>query len=446
MKQLFIAIIILFTSITQVKADSTNVLIYQFDIKEDIGPAAWRKTKNAFDKAKELKADVVLIDMNTFGGMLNMADSIRTLILNAGIKTIVFIDNNAASAGALISIACDKIYMQKGASIGAASVVDGTGTVMPEKYQSYMRSLMRSTAEAKGRDPKIAEGFVDPELDIPGIKPVGKVLTFTTSEAMANGFCDGEAATIADVLAKEGYTNYRIEKQVLSLTDKIIELLINPAVSGILILLILGGLYYELQSPGIGFPIIVSIIAALLYFMPLYLQGLADNWEILLFVVGVILLAVEIFAFPGFGIFGISGIICIVCGLAFSMVQNDFFDFKTTETGGENLVQAFLIVLASVVASIVLALVFGKSIIQSSFFRKISLQDEQRSSEGYVSSVQNFDLTNRKGIAITDLRPSGKIEIDGKRYDAVSDDGFISKDTEVKVIKHETMSLFVVKS
>jgi membrane-bound serine protease (ClpP class) len=96
----------------------------------------------------------------------------------------VYINSDAASAGALISIACDSIYMSPGASIGAATVVDGSGEKAPDKYQSYMRSIMRSTAEENGRDPRIAEGMVDESFAIDSIKLEGQVITFSTSEAI----------------------------------------------------------------------------------------------------------------------------------------------------------------------------------------------------------------------------------------------------------------------
>ena len=242
--------------------------VLQFDLKEEINPASWRATRKAFDLAKQTKADVIIINMNTYGGQLDYADSIRTKILNSDIKTIVFIDNNAASAGALISIACDKIYMSKGASIGAASVVNGKGEILPEKYQSYMRGLMRTTAEAKGRDPKIAEAFVDPELILDSLKEKGKVLTLTTKEAIANGYCTAEANSIKEVLAKEGITNYASTSYKPTTIDFIIGFLINPAVSSVLILLIIGGIYFELQAPGIGFALLVAVVASLLFFAP----------------------------------------------------------------------------------------------------------------------------------------------------------------------------------
>lgn len=151
----------------------------------------------ALNEAQMLKADLVILQMNTYGGLLDAADSTRTRLLNFPIPVISFIDNNAASAGALISIACNRIYMRSGSSIGAATVVDQSAQALPDKYQSYMRSMMRSTAEKRGRDPKIAEAMT--RTYIPGVNDSGKVLTFTTSEAIKNGYCEGQAENIAEV-------------------------------------------------------------------------------------------------------------------------------------------------------------------------------------------------------------------------------------------------------
>jgi len=418
-------------------------IVYAFDMKEEIGPAAWRLTGKAFSKAKEANASIILIKMNTYGGMVDFADSIRTKVLHSPLKTIVFIDNNAASAGALISIACDRIYMSKGASIGAASVVNPKGEIMPEKYQSYMRGLMRATAEAKGRDPKIAEAFVDPDVDIPGMKSKGKVLTLTSSEALKAGYCVAEVNSPEELLKKEGIKEYVIINHELSVLDKILAFLINPAISGLLILLIIGGIYFEMQSPGIGFALLVSIVAALLYFAPLYLEGLAQHWEIALFFIGVILLLLEVFVIPGFGVAGILGIICVIAGLALSLVLNNWFDF--TITGTEKLTSALLLVFGSMILSVVASVFLGKSIMRSPVFQRLVLQDEQRSQMGYVSGRQSGALLDKTGVAKTDMRPSGKVEIEGKWYDAVALDGYIEKGDGVLVEKQENYNVFVRK-
>jgi membrane-bound serine protease (ClpP class) len=415
--------------------------VYQLDLKDEINPAAWRSTRKAFEDAEKQNAKIFIINMNTYGGLLDYADSIRTKIINSKLKTIVFIDNNAASAGALISIACDRIYMNQGANIGAASVVNGKGEVLPEKYQSYMRGLMRTTAEAKGRNPKIAEAFVDPDVEVEGINVKGKVLTLTTQEAIKNGYCVAQASSINDVLKMEGLTDFKIIKYTPTFTDNIIGFFTNPAVSSVLILFIIGGIYFELQSPGIGFALVVAVIASLLFFAPLYLEGLAANWEILLFVIGIVLLILEIFVIPGFGIFGILGIVCIVTGLAMSLILNDFFDLSVS--GSEKITQSFLIVLVSLVISIFISVFFGGNLLKSKAFKRFSLNDEQNSSEGYQIHKPEISLIGKNGKSITDLRPSGKVEIDGERFEALSIDGFIENGTEVVVTKIENYNLSV---
>ena len=138
--------------------DSLKTKVYTFKIFREIGSTSWIHTQEAFAEAEAMKADVILLHMNTYGGQVVFADSIRTKILNSAIPVHVFIDNNAASAGALISIACDSIYMRPGANIGAATVVNQSGEKMPDKYQSYMRATMRATAEAHGADTIVEEG------------------------------------------------------------------------------------------------------------------------------------------------------------------------------------------------------------------------------------------------------------------------------------------------
>lgn len=417
--------------------------VFRTELKEDVGPNAWRIIKKSHDQALEVKSDYFLVEMNTFGGAVNFADSIRTLLLNSPMKTIVYINNNAASAGTLVSLASDYIFMQPGASIGAASVVDAKGEMMPEKYQSYMRGLMRSTAEAKGRDPKMAEAFVDPTVSLLEFKEDGKVLTFTTSEAVSAKLAHAEVKNVNEIYTSLNISAAKEHVYEKTWVDAVIALLINPFVSGLLIMGIIGGIYFELQSPGIGFALVIAILSAVLYFTPLYLQGLADNWEIVLFIVGVILLAVEILVIPGFGIAGILGIIFVLCGLAFSMLANDFLDFKVSQPG--LLMNSFLIVIVAMVLTTILMFTFGKNILQSSAFGRLVLKDEQLAETGYSSAIIKEDMRNKVGIAKTVLRPSGKIEIDGVWYDAVALDGFVDAGHQVYVEKHESYNLFVRK-
>ncbi|MFC2112626.1 nodulation protein NfeD [Bacteroidota bacterium] len=434
--------------------------IYTFSITENIAPPIWRTTLKAFEEAESLNCDLIIIRMNTYGGMLNSADSIRTKILNSKIPVWVFIDNNAASAGALISIACDSIYMRSGGSIGAATVVDQAGEVVPDKYQSFMRSMMRATAEAHGRDtvitgndtiiswhrdPKIAEAMVDPSLYVKGISDTGKVLTFTAEEAIRHGFCEGLAEDIEDLLEQAHIESYEIVEHKSSGLDKIIGLLLNPVVSGILIMVLVGGIYFELQSPGIGFPLAAAVLAAVLYFAPLYLEGLAQNWEVLIFIIGLILIGVEIFAIPGFGVAGVAGILLVITGLTLAMVDNIVFDFEWNIAFSE-VIRKFFIVISSMFLSLILSLYLGKQLFTNKAFAGMSLDRELNTEDGFlgVESMQK-GLVGKTGIAESVLRPSGKVLIDDEIYDAVSEYGFIQKDEKVKVLRYLHGQLYVIK-
>jgi membrane-bound serine protease (ClpP class) len=435
-------------------------LVYIFEIRKEIAKPVWRITQEAFKEAVALHADYILIHLNTYGGMVNIADSIRTKILNSSIPVLVFIDNQAISAGALIAIAADSIYMRTGGSIGAATVVDQSGAPVPDKYQSFMRSTMRATAEAHGkdtiikggdttfvwrRDPHIAEAMVDPGLGVKGVVDSGKVLTLTVEEAIKVGYCEGKANSISEVLEKAGLSGYETKEYELRAIDSFIVFLLNPIVQTLLILLIIGGIYFELQSPGIGFPLGIAITAALLYFAPLYLQGLAANWEILVFIAGVILLALEIFVIPGFGITGISGIMLIVAGLSLAVIDNVVFEYRGL-AAMSIVVKVFGRILLTMLVAFGLSLWLSKLIGTSGFFKGLALETQQDSSQGYIGiDLKQKAMIGKTGVAFTVLRPSGRIKIEGKLFDAMAEVGFIDKGSEIKVIRDEAGQLYVIK-
>ncbi|MBL4587012.1 MAG: nodulation protein NfeD [Flavobacteriales bacterium] len=418
--------------------------VYKFDVKEEIGPPVWRKMQQAFEEAEAWNADLILLHMNTYGGLVVHADSMRTKILNSEIPVWVFVDNNAASAGALISIACDSIYMRSGANIGAATVVNQEGAQMPDKYQSYMRSTMRSTAEAKGRNPDIAEAMVDASLYVEGVSDSGKVITFTASEAMEFGFCEGMAESVDEVLIQHGFPVYEMKTYTVTGLETFIGWMVNPAISGILIMIIIGGIYFELQSPGIGFPIAASILAALLYFTPLYLEGLAENWEIILFLIGIILVAVEVFVLPGFGVAGISGAAFIMASLILSLIGNVGFDFEVVMP--TQLVNAFLTVILATVGGFFGSIYLAKKLITTTMMSSMVLAAVQKKEDGFVGvDATDGKMVGKEGMAHTILRPAGKVEIDNDIYDATALVGFIEKGEKVVVVKFETAQLFVRK-
>lgn len=444
----------------QFQKSAQKVHVYVFPINKEIGPGMLRVTQKSFEEARELKADLILIRMNTYGGMLDAADSIRTIVLNSPIPVYVFIDNNAASAGALISIAADRIYMRDGANIGAATVVNQTGEALPDKYQSFMRSMMRSTAESHGkdtiitgrdttykwkRDPRIAEGMVDPRVVVPGIDDSLKVITFTTSEAIANGYCEGRASNIGEVIKQAGITDYQLSEYKQTAFESMMGFLLNPYFRSILIMIIIAGIYFELQTPGIGFALIAAGTAAVLYFAPAYLEGLAEHWEIALFIVGIGLIVVELFAFPGFGVTGIIGIICVIIGLTLSLLNNIVFEFDFEYALGQ-VSRAFFIVIFSMLFSLLLSIFLSDRLVKTNRFKFLALQAEQKSSAGYVGVDDFSSVVGKEGSVLSMLRPSGKVEIDGEVYDAISEYGYINPGEKIRVTRYETGQVYVVKS
>lgn len=438
-----------------INAENSEPIIYKINIDSEISPTSRIYLSNGLKEARKMSADEILLHLNTYGGTVVDADSMRSAILYSPIPVSVFIDNNAASAGALISIACKKIYMRRGANIGAATVVNDSGEKMPDKYQSYMRSTIRATAEAHGkdtiiqgndtiykwiRDPHIAEAMVDGSIYIPNVVDSGRVLTLTAQEAMKLGFCDGIAESADEVIQKYmHYSDYKIVEYKPSAYDNIKGFLMNPALQAILIMIIIAGIYFELQSPGIGFPLIAAVTAGILYFAPLYMDGLAQNWEIIIFVVGLILIGLEIFVIPGFGITGISGIVLVVLGLCLALLNNNNFTFKDVET--PDLSRSILTVLSGTILGFVAMIYLSSKIGSKGLFRKIALTTDLENSVSVEAEVKT--LVGAEGEAVTVLRPSGKISINNEIYDAISETGFIEKGTKIKVNKVENTQFYV---
>lgn len=427
--------------------------IYQIDIDKEIGSTTWRYLRTGLHQARENGAKAVVLRLNTYGGTVVHADSMRTAILNCPLPVYAFVDNNAASAGALIAIACDSIYMRSSASMGAATVVNETGAAMPDKYQSYMRATMRATAEAHGKDstgnwrrnPLIAEAMVDERIVVPHLCDSGKVLTLTASEAIAQRYCEGTVESVDELITRQLHRDhYTLQQFEPSLFDEIAGFLTNPALQAILVTLIFGGIFMELKTPGVGLPAAVACTAAVLYFAPLYIDGLAANWEILIFVVGVILLIFEIFVIPGFGIAGISGFILILAALVLALLGNvNFnFDFVPAHEIGRGLIT----VTAGIIFYFVLLLLFFKKITSKGPIGRLALQSAQNKDEGYIGVPPELQrYIGQTGQAATVLRPAGKVDIDGIQFDAVALHGFIEQGATVEVVKYENAQLYVVE-
>lgn len=429
--------------------------VYTFPINGDIMPAQQRLVSKCLTEAREQETDLVVIRMNTYGGLVNVADSIRTMILNYPTPIWVYIDNQAASAGALIALAADRIYMHPGGSIGAASVVDQNGQPMPDKFQSFMRATMRATAESHGqvieriengdtirrwwRDPQTAEAMVGRTV---ADSTTVNVLTFTASEAVKNHFSEGTASSLKETLAQGGVETYTLTEYRPTTLDRLLAWLMNPVVQGIFVMMIVGGIYFELQSPGIGFALVVAILGAVLYFAPLYLEGVAQNWELILFIIGLGLLAVEIFVLPGFGIAGVAGIVAVILGLSFAAIDNDLLrHLPTGEITVGWILQPILVVIIAATAALIGGLLLSKRFLTGTtpLQRKVVLTAEMAPEQGYVSHPQvASELIGQTAEVAAVLRPSGRVIIDGIYYDAIAEEGqFIPRGKQVIITRFE---------
>ncbi len=437
MKRILTFIAMLSLAISAFASDSLTVF-YRIRLDMDIDKAAQRKVVTGLQKAVEADADVVLLDLDTYGGAVDAADSIRSAILRYEKPVVAYVNMQAASAGALISIACDSIYMKTGSSIGAATVVDQSGKVMPDKYQSFMRGMMRSTAQAKGRNPEIAEAMVD----------TAGVLSLTPEEAVKVGYCEGiyeNELEVAEAVSGDNQFVIKNMEDDMTWIDRLIQFLLNPLLQSIFMMMIIGGIFVEIRTPGIGLPLVTAIVGALLYFAPGYVGHLAEHWEILMFVVGLILIGLEIFVIPGFGVCGISGIVIVVLSLALAMVDNvEFHRWDGTFSLDPVLMPLGIVIISSAAA------VFGsvwlvRKLYPTRTFDHIALRQEMKASEGFTGVVSGLETLVGETVEVfTDMRPSGKVMTsDGRILEAtLKFGGFASKGQTLKVLSAEQGRLY----
>ncbi len=413
--------------------------VYVIQVEGLIDNGLHKYIQRGINLAESNNAAGIILHMDTFGGLVDAADKIRKNLLATDVPTVTFIDSNAASAGALISFATDVIFMAPGASIGAATVVDGGGTKADEKMQSYMRGLMRSTAEATGRNPRIAEAMVDENIEVEGISPAGSLLTLSTSEAVELGMAKAEKRLLAEVMAAMEWSNKEMIYVQETTAEKILRFFAHPVMSSILMMMMLGGLYFELQSPGVGFPGAMASMGAIMFFAPLYIMGFAQPWEIILFFLGVVLIITEIFFLPGFGIPGILGVTLLIFSLAASMIGNVGFTFPALE----HMTPAIWTLAITLILSILMLSSLGKYLPHNRMFKKLVLVDSTSKEQGFTSSESKDSLLGKEGVAITALRPAGIALIDDQRVDVVSQGDFVENGARVKVVNTTSSRVMV---
>ena len=429
--KIILALLFVFNTFAQQK----TVYVAYIDGEIDLGLAPY--VSRVISEAENNNADAIIFKINTFGGRVDAATQIKDAILSSKVLTIAFINNRAISAGALIALSCNKIVMVPGSSIGAATVVDETGKKVGEKYQSYMRSEMRSTAEKNGRRTDIAEGMVDERVVIEGLSDSTTLITLTSEEAHKYLIADTVLTNFKDVLDAFSLKNAKEVYLTSNWAEDVVRFLNNPIISSILIMIGFFGLMAEIKTPGWGLAGTSALIALTIFFGSSYILQLASILEILLFILGLVLLLAEIFIIPGFGIAGISGIVMIFASILLSLLGSDsFLDMH-----------AVSIAIIQLSGAMVFALVGMFFLInylpKSTAFNKLVLSESEKSEHGFVSYPSDKDLVGKTGIAYTTLRPGGTAEIEGKRIDVVADSEYIDKNAKIKVLRVEGIKVVV---
>jgi membrane-bound serine protease (ClpP class) len=374
-------------------------------------------------EATQQGASAVILDINTFGGRVDAAVVIRDLLINAKVMTVAFVNRRAISAGALISLAAEKIVMADASTIGAATPVQigqpgAPAQPVEEKTVSYVRKEFRATAESRKKPPLIAEAMVDSDVEIPGLIAKGKLLTLTTEEAIKHKVADFRADSIEKLLAQLGLENAELRRASPNWAENLVRILTHPITSSLLITIGMLGIILELRTPGFGVPGALGIASLALFFWGHWLVQLAGWEELLLVGSGIFLLALEIFVVPGFGITGILGIAATLGGLSLSLVgAGATWEFMLKAVGQ---------VVFSLLAALIVSLFTLKYLPRLPFGRQLILDTELPTGEGFVSAPQS-DLTwqGKTGRAVSPLRPAGIADIENQRVDVVSDGEFI---------------------
>lgn len=427
----------------RVTAQTPGPVVYVVSIEGmiDLGLAPF--LARTIREAEKAGAAAVLLDINTFGGRVDAAVTMRDTLLTTPVRTIAFVNQRAISAGALIALACDTLVMSRGGTIGAAAPVvgGGGGETQPadEKSVSYLRKEFRATAETRGRPPQIAEAMVDADVEIAGVIAKGKLLTFTTSEALEHKLAELTADTVDAVLEAAGLPGAEVRHGRQTWAEVLVRFLTHPVVSSLLMTVGLLGLLVEIRTPGFAMPGTIGLLSLGLFFWGHWIVQLAGWEELLLVSIGVLLVALEVFVLPGITVAGVAGIVALVAGLAMTLV------------GAGATVSVIVTALGRVAISILVAMVGALALFRVlprlPFSRRFVLDAGMRSDRGYMSAPDSDrDWLGRNGTALSPLRPAGIADIDGTRVDVVSDGGFIEAGSAVRVTRVDGNRIVVRRS
>lgn len=396
------------------------------DVEMGLAPFIERTLEEA---AAEGVAAVVL-EIETPGGRVDAAERIAAAISRAEVPVYAYVNMHAYSAGAMIALSAERVLMRVGSVMGAATPVDGSGTKASEKMVSAMRARMRALAEARGLDPAVAEAMVDEELAIEGVVESGKLLTLTTGEAARLDY----AQVVADwdgVLEAIGLEGAEVVDAEVNWAERIVRFFTNPVIAPFLLSLGFLGLLVEIRSSGFGLAGAAGLLSLGLFFGAHLLVGLAGAEDLILVGVGIVLIGVEVFVVPGFGVFGILGILGLLGGVFMAQIGNLPTQADFTRAGG---VLSAAIILAVAVAWFFLQSMFGSWRLRRS---GVVLPETTDRDEGYTSADIRTDMEGAVGVAITDLRPAGVGLFGEERMDVVSESEWIEEGTRIRVLSAE---------
>jgi membrane-bound serine protease (ClpP class) len=380
-------------------------------------------------EAEAQGAVAAILDMDTPGGRIDAAERIADAVRGSRIPVYAYVNPRAYSAGALIAIASNGIYMRPGAVIGAATPVDGQGVKASEKMVSAMRAEFRSLAEQRGLDPKLAEAMVDENVEIPGVVKKGQLLTLSTKEAVRLGFAKGQVADESELLTAIGHPQAQIIAAEPNWAEGVVGFLTNPVVAPLLLSLGILGLIVEIKTGAFGIGGTLSLVSLGLFFGSSLILGLAGWEEVLLLGLGAIALAVEIFVLPGFGVAGVLGVLAIVTSMVLAMMG-------AHPTTGD-VAQALAVLGASLFITFAVVYAWLRHLPNSGRFSGLLLQGSVHKSQGFVSAPNRGDLVGRDGIAVTDLRPSGTARVGEERLDVVTEGEYVPQGSRVQVVQSD---------
>ena len=404
--------------------------VYRVPVTGEIELGLAPYIQRAVKEAAEVGAVALILDIDTPGGRVDAAEIISDALTDSEVPVYSLVNRRAYSAGALIALSTSRSYMRPASVIGAATPVDGTGTKAPEKIVSAMRSQMRALAESNGLEPEVAAAMVDEDIEIDGVVESGKLLTLTTEEAVEIGYA--EAIEDLDALLVElGHEGATVVTLELNWAERLVRFFSSSVVSPFLLSLGFLGLLIEIRTPTFGLAGTMGLISLGLFFGSNMIVGLAGLEDVLIVGAGLVLLGIEAFVVPGFGIFGVAGIVAILAGLYMSLLGNipTMPDFTRAAWV---LISSMLLLIGSAWA-LIRALPSSSRLAESGIF----LLAKTTSAIGYESAEVRSDLVGKHGTAITDLRPAGTALVGDERIDVVSESEWISAGTPVKILSAE---------